>query len=536
MADFSLNYPGPEGREVAQAISSGSFLFIVGANGTGKSTLMHQFANQNRGRNRRITAHRQVWFNSDSVDITPMGRQQAEQHISNTDWQAQSRWKDDFAAQRSQAIIFDIIDSENIESRRIAEAARRGDLDVVRQLAKAQSPLGKLNDILKIANLNFQIAASEGSRLVAVREGCDNYSIAELSDGERNALIIAASVLTAPTDTLILLDEPERHLHRSIVSPLLSTLLTYRPDCAFVISTHDVYLPLDQAKASALLVRNYSHTPRQQWVADRIEAVQDMDEHAATAVLGSRRKMLFIEGRSTSLDIQLYQLVFPDVSIHAVGSCVEVERIVRGLRAANGAHWISAFGIIDRDQRTADECAQLLEHGVAAIAQYSVESIYYHPRVIDLILARVSETHGIDAANARVQYVDGILAAVNDHKARLAARLAEKAIRDKALRDAPSWANILQGDIEISISSADILNLENQRIDQLIGGRNLEEITSRYPIRETPALNAISQALGFRSPAMYEQAVRKALIDSEEARTLVTVLMNPISDLLRGLR
>ncbi len=497
---------------------------------------MHHFANQNRGRNRRITAHRQVWLNSDTVDITPVGRQQTEQHISNTDRQAQSRWKDDFAAQRAQAIIFDIIDSENVESRRIAEAARKGDLESVRELAGAQSPLGKLNDILKIANLNFQLAASEGSRLVAVREGYDNYSIAELSDGERNALLIAANVLTAPPETLILLDEPERHLHRSIVSPLLSTLLTYRSDCAFVISTHDVYLPLDQAQASALLVRSYSHTPRQHWLADRIEAVQDMDEHAATAVLGSRRKMLFIEGRSTSLDIQLYQLVFPDISIHAVGSCVEVERIVRGLRAANGAHWILAFGIIDRDQRTDDECAQLLGHGVAALTQYSVESIYYHPRVIDLILARVSETHGIDAANARTQYVDGLLVAVSGHKARMAARLAEKAIRDKALRNTPSWASILQGDIQISISSAEILEVENQRIDQLIGGRDLEELTSRYPVRETPALTAISQALGFRTPSMYEQAVRKALIDSEEARTLVRALMDPISDLLREQR
>ena len=515
-----------------QVISSGNFLFVVGANGTGKSTLMHQFANQNGGRNRRITAHRQVWFNSDSVDLTPMKRQQTEQNISNTDQQAQSRWKDDYAAQRSQAIIFDLIDSENVESRRIAEAARREDMDAVKMLASERSPLQKLNDILKIANLDYQVAANEGSRLVAVRQGYESYSIAELSDGERNALLIAANVLTAPSETLILLDEPERHLHRSIVSPLLNTLLTYRPDCAFVISTHDILLPLDQKSASALLVRKYSHTPSQHWVADRIDAVQDLDEEAATAVLGSRRKLLFIEGRSTSLDVQLYQLVFPKISIHSVGSCVDVDRIVRGLRAAEGMHWVSAFGIIDRDQRTEEECSRLTEYGIYALNLYSVESIYYHSQVIEYILARVSETHGIDRAKAIAQYRQGVIASIEEHKDRMSARLAEKAVRDKLLRHAPDWRGILAGNVELTITSADVLEAESRLIDELIREGNLERIFSRYPIRETPALGVVAHALGFQSPSMYEQAVRKALIDSDDAREIVKDLMQPISDFL----
>jgi len=533
LAEFTLNYPGPEGEQVEQVISSGQFLFVTGANGTGKSTLMHQFANQNRGHNRRITAHRQVWFNSDSVDITPLGRLQTELQISNIDRQTQSIWKDDYAAQRSQAIIFDIIESENIESRKIADAARIGDMATVQELAEAQSPLEKLNDILKIANLGYQVSVSEGSKLVAVRDGYDNYSIAELSDGERNALLIAANVLTVPNETLILLDEPERHLHRSIVSPLLSTLLAYRADCAFVISTHDVLLPLDQKEAAALLLRNYSHTPQQYWVADRIEVVQDMDEDIASAILGSRRKLLFIEGNSTSLDIQLYQLVFPDISTHPVGSCVEVERIVHGLRAAEGMHWVSAFGIIDKDQRTDEECVQLLEQGIAALTHYSVESIYYHPQVIEFVLGRVSETHGVDPVAVKVQYKEGIIASVDEHKDRLAARLAERAIRDKVQSEIPDWRLILAGNTELAFSTADILNAENQRIEQLIQDRDLEQIISRYPIRETPALETVSQALGFQSQTKYEQAVRKALIDSEEARQLVIGLLQPASNLIQ---
>lgn len=205
-----------------------------------------------------------------------------------------------------------MIDFENVAARQISDAARSGKMETVKELADIQSPISKMNDILKISNLDFQVQIDQGSKLVAIKDGFPPYSIAELSDGERNALLIIANVLTAPENTLILLDEPERHLHRSIVSPLLSTLLTYRSDCAFVISTHDVSLPLDQYKASSLLVRLYNHT-QQKWQIDKIENIEEMDESIASAILGSRRKILFIEGYATSLDIQLYKILFPDI-------------------------------------------------------------------------------------------------------------------------------------------------------------------------------------------------------------------------------
>ena len=80
---------------------------------------------------------------------------------------------------------------------------------------------------------------------MASKSGSKPYSIAQLSDGERNALLIATNVLTVKDGTLVLIDEPERHLHRSIISPLLTHLFAQRPECAFIVSTHDVMLPLD---------------------------------------------------------------------------------------------------------------------------------------------------------------------------------------------------------------------------------------------------------------------------------------------------
>ncbi|MEM7792709.1 MAG: AAA family ATPase [Verrucomicrobiota bacterium] len=531
MSEFNLTYPTPNNQQEAKTIKSGELLFLVGANGSGKSTLMHEFAKQNYGKVRRIAAHRQVWFNSNAMNLTPASREQNEKNISSQDRQEQSRYRDDYAAMRSQVTIFDLIDSENVEARRIGDAARSGNMALVEELAREQAPLSKMNDILRISNLDISILAVEGSKLMAVRGSNPPYSIAELSDGERNALLIIANVLTAPPNTLILLDEPERHLHRSIVSPLISTLLGYREDLAFVVSTHDVLLPLDQNSSSALLSRIYNHRPRS-WTIDYIESVQELDEDIAAAVLGSRRKILFIEGLSSSLDLQIYQILFPEVTIKSAGSCTEVEKIVKGLNSSSANHWVKAVGIIDRDNRSLEECQELLKCGIVALDHYSVESIYYHPTVVASILDRVAEISDIDKQEALSEIEEAIVSAANAHQERLSARMTQRNAANALQRLAPDWKEIQSNQAEIAFSTNDLYDQQSRALEQLIADRDHATIVSRYPMRETQALGNIARVLGFVSREKYEQAVRKMLIDCEDQRTEVLTLINTVESAL----
>ncbi len=317
MAEFNLDYPGKDSTKELK-VKSGEIMFLVGPNGSGKSTLIHHFVTKNPGNVVRVTAHRQVWFKSNSLDLTPAARVLLKNSITQIDQQDQSKWDDSYGNQRSQAIIYDLIDSENVKAREIADAVRDKNMEKANELAKDRSPIKKMNDILRVSNLHFQVIVSKASELVAVRSHDQQYSIAELSDGERNSLLIIANVLTAPKNTLILLDEPERHLHHSIVSPLISTLLAHREDCAFVVSTHDVTLPQDQKNAKVLLLREYSYQAKN-WIADYIDNIDEMNEEVSTAILGSRRALLFIEGNHSSLDVQLYQILYPNISIRALG-------------------------------------------------------------------------------------------------------------------------------------------------------------------------------------------------------------------------
>jgi len=529
MFEYELRFANLVGTQQTIKVASGQLLFVLGPNGSGKSTLMQLFASGNHGRVRRLTAHRQVWFQSDAVDLTPQGRLQTENSISAADTQAESRWRDDYAAQRAQAIVFDLIESENIEARRIAEAAREGNLDLVRQLASAKSPISKINEILAISNLHYEVVVSEGGRLEAVRAGHAPYSIAQLSDGERNALMTAATVLTAKPDSLILIDEPERHLHRAVVSPLLSTLLAQRPDCAFVVSTHDISLPLDQSECSALLIRQYCHSP-QQWLADHLPKVEELDERTAEAVLGSRRQILFVEGDISSLDLQIYQILFPALSIKAVGSCTEVMRTVRGLNSAEGNHWIRPIGLIDRDNRDDEECTALAADGIFALEHYSIESLYYHPGVVAVVAEHCCESPGEAVSAATARGIQSIVA----HRDRLIARLAERRIRNLVQSSAPTWVDIQSGRSSVEIDGSHLSSEEAAYFDQLSSNNDLGKLVSRYPVRETPFPTEVSRALGFANRHAYEGAVRKLAASSESCRLELFGLLRPIKDVLNS--
>ena len=116
--------------------------------------------------------------------------------------------------------------------------------------------------------------------------------------GERNAAIIGATVLTVEAGTVLLIDEPERHLHRSIIVPFLAAVFAKREDCAFVISTHELALPAANPASRVLMVRScvWENNRAWAWDIDLLEPNAQLPEELRLAILGSRRKVLFFEG------------------------------------------------------------------------------------------------------------------------------------------------------------------------------------------------------------------------------------------------
>ncbi len=370
----------------------------------------------------------------------------------------------------------------------------------------------------------IQISVHEIDQVVASKSAGSPYSIAQLSDGERNALLVAADVLTVRSGTLVLIDEPERHLHRSIISPLLTLLFEKRRDCAFVVSTHEVMLPLDNPLARILLLREciYSGNDVSAWEADLVGPNAEVDDDIRRDILGGRRKLLFVEGEEHSLDKPLYSLIFPNVSIIARSSCREVENAVTGIRSANDLHWLHAFGVIDNDGRTATNISDLKARGVYALSVFSVESIYYSTEIQKRVAERHAAIIGGDAAARLADAKSAAISAVTTQVQRLSERIVEKTIRENVVSQLPGQTQIAAGaPVNISVDVAALVAAECARLQTNLASENLSEIIRRYPVRETSALADIARKLGFQNREQYESAVRELLMDDPEPLDVV---------------
>lgn len=521
-ATFTFSYPDLTGATSIITLKSGDVIFVLGSNGTGKTRLMTNLATQNQNKTKRILAHRQTWFNSNLLEYAPATQVRVQQNINNFDFQSTSSWMDNHHGERSQITLSNLIKSEGELAKRALIAVKSSNANEAEEIRNQETPIEALNHLLSLANLPIQISVEGDEKVFASKNNGPKYSIAQLSDGERNAVLIIADVLTAKPNTLFIIDEPERHLHRSIISPMLSSLFNKRKDCAFVVATHDIGLPLDNPQSSVLLIRGckWQNENIIGWDTNLIPATQEIDYHVKQDILGSRRNILFVEGNETSLDKAIYSILYPEVSVIPQGDCKEVEKAVLGISSTQSLNWVKALGLIDADDRVETEIQALETKNIFALPYYSVESLYYSNAMIGKIAERQAFVRGINVDELISEALNAIITAIFPHKDRMCARVCERKIGAKL--KSPTWKDIQSGGVfkhEITLDT--VLSEEKAHFDSLIAAKDTDKLVGRYPVRQTEALTEVAKKLKFETREDYEGAVIKLLCDNQELRAQV---------------
>ena len=516
MEEIQWEIPRISGNQIELTLKSDNPLFIVGPNGSGKSALIQQFVTQNGGnRIKRIAAHRQTWFESGSIDFTPASRRQYDSRRVQHETRNTARWRDSNASANLSAIRFDLVAKENAINKSIAHHVRNQDTDQALEFsAESPSPFDQVNELLVRGRLTVTIENPDDQNLRARHPQGESFSIAEMSDGERNAMIIAAHVITAESETVFVIDEPERHLHRSIIEPFLSALFALRrEDCMFIIATHEIALPVANPEAQVLMLRSCQWRGSQcvAWDADVLEPNTELPEELKLAILGSRKKILFVEGQPGGPDFLLYTVLFPELSVVPQESCEEVQKAVLGWRGSQGIHpvHVEIFGLIDRDNRTEEDVEELAEKGVFALEVYSVEALYYCSDAIAAVAKQQAELRNEDeneliesARHKAVEVLEG-------HAEEMAARLCERQIQNLAMSNVLDWKAIKDNppqSISIPIDSQ-FYSEELNRFNKLIEEEDLDQLVARYPVHKSCALTTIAKALKCRDKNDYQQIV-----------------------------
>ena len=310
---------------------------------------------------------------------------------------------------------------------------------------------------------------------------------------------------------MLLIDEPERHLHRSIIEPYLSALIAQRKDCYFIVSTHEIALPICNPEASVLIVRScaWNGATATGWEARLLQGDAKLPEDIRRAILGARKRVLFVEGKPESLDLQLYSALFAGISIVPVGSCDNVIKAVIGLRDSHEHHDVESFGLVDGDNRSRDEIENLERKGIYALNQYSVESIYYCSDSMNAVAKRQAESLGVANDEMVKAAKNAAIASLSQGGVdeRLAARLCEREVREHIRSQMPDWKAIVNGsDVRIQVGTDGRFKEELTYLRKLLEEEDIEEIISRYPVRESDALGEITRQFSL-SKANYEKTL-----------------------------
>lgn len=520
------------------AVRAGRPIFILGRNGTGKSALVNSLAAQWPGKVVYMPGSRPSYFDNESLSMTPASRRDFTTNAKHWDAQPETRWKSTAGTARNEKAIHDL---QAAETQYKLDAANQIKTEGSSSLAIARlqadnSPLDIVNSLLAQANLAVQLRIAGGE--LRAMQGGSLYSYARMSDGERSALVFAAEVVAAQPGMVFLIDEPELHLHPSIVVALVKALILARPDCGFVVCTHQLELPIAVQGGEIVLVRDsvWQDGKIASWDVDVIHDSEQLPEWLWVDVIGARRKILFIEGNDrTSLDQPLYSLLFPKVSLRPRESCKDVMRAVEGLRAVEGVHRAKAYGLIDHDGMSAEQISKFEADGIYPLPIFAVESLIYSQEAQDAVAAQQAETLGMDSQKMLDEAKDAAIKSLKAQgkKEHLASRLAERQMRDQLLSAIPTRQQLMAqtaDDLNIAIRSP--YPDELARLTALVDTPDIHGIVSRYPVRESGVLDCIAKGLRFNSRDDYERALlRRVGVDTKLRAALKLKLGNLASQL-----
>ncbi|MCL5244932.1 AAA family ATPase [Cellulophaga sp. 20_2_10] len=209
------------------------------------------------------------------------------------------------------------------------------------------------------------------------------YNASQMSDGERVIFYLIGEVVCSPKNSIVIIDEPEMHLHKSLVKKLFDLIENERPDCAFIYLTHDIDFAFTRQNATKIWAKTYEGNNI--WDYEILADATPIPEQLYLEILGSRKPVLFLEGDNSSIDYQLYGQVYPNHTIKPLGSCDKVIHSVKSFNEQTAFHQIQSYGIIDRDRRQNDDIDRLNDKNIWVLDVAEAENLLLIEEIVKAV-------------------------------------------------------------------------------------------------------------------------------------------------------
>lgn len=501
-------FPAPiHGSTAVHSVSAENLLF-VGANGSGKSRLGAWFELNSSIKNvHRVAAQRGLEIEAD-VQIIGVDQAQRTFLFGNQGWaDNQHKWggKPTGKATANYRGLLQYLFAENAQ---VAIDFK----DQSNQGLQPSTPYSKSDQVIEIWDAVFPHRRIDfkQSSVVAFSPSQQQYHSSEMSDGERVALYLIGTIVCVPADQLVIIDEPELHIHKAVQARLWDAIENARPDIGFIYITHDLDFASTRTKATKYWLEKYDGTT---WSIHSLPADEGISERVMMEVLGSRKKILFIEGDTGSLDETVYRIAYPEWHVKAVGSCEKVIQATKGFNGLKELHHNQAAGIIDRDFRQSFEISRLALDQIHVLPVSEVENVLLTEPMLLAMQSRFAPERTEAVQDAKQKVIDEFSSSIRSNAVKTVKRQLRDMLRQIDIEEANGLDlnQILKDKVgEIDVNS--LLKNTQDALTQQVADQDYKKILAAFD-RKT-LCTQIAPLYGIDRRAWIEKAIALLCFDT----------------------
>lgn len=205
------------------------------------------------------------------------------------------------------------------------------------------------------------------------------WKFENISDGERLALYMIILCLSAPENSVIIVDEPETHLNSAIVFELWDLIEQERNNCKFIYISHNIDFITSRVNSSRFWIKNFTHP--NEWEIIELN-LNELPEELILKIIGSKKeKILFIEWQSWD-ECNFYQSIYKDFKVIPVGSCEGVIQNTKILKS-QWDYRKDFYWLIDRDLKWDDEINALQNDNIFVLPVAEFENLLFNKEIIE---------------------------------------------------------------------------------------------------------------------------------------------------------
>lgn len=517
-------------------VPAGSSILFIGRNGAGKTRLAGWLDRNTSSKGIYIPARRDLAM-PNSYQVRDQDKD-FEMIYGNTNWGSKQTDVDQLKSHRfgQEETAFQSNDFQNVlnvlASRHVSEVQKfHHDFNPASPPPKkGETVLQKAIAIWNECIPDLVINTDKAPNFVVERDGV-NYEPISMSDGERGLFYLVAKALLAEPGALIVVDEPEIHLHRAIRNRFWDLMEAARSDCVFAYFTHDIDFASSRSFAERIAVYSFSLRKGQkgiegEWKYSVVASDQNLPDDLLLSVLGSRKSVLLVEGARGSLDPVIARAVYPAFLVEPVSSCGDVIRGTTSLNKVPNFHHKTVYGLIDRDFRTDEQVAGLALRDVYCHRVREIENVLSTKAVISAILTNFGRESDIPHAISEITTAVGnVLQGQRLRYARELARSGVKSAFDRKI-NLPENAN---RDLASIISNIDLKEIDSSSlasVDQALASGDLDTMLSLVSIRKDNLKKKLADSLGVKDWKTLQSSLDSWLRtkDTDQGARLLTAL------------